>query len=94
MLTLHGLYIGVEGAMDIGTIPDTRKAAEFLSRYAYTFSKGFPYLTGKPISKFPSVAEPDKYVIHLGNKLGTLEPGYYLLIGSPAREEVEALLLS
>ncbi len=94
MPTLHGLYIGVDGAMDIGTIPDSRRAANFLSKFAYLFSKEFPYLTGKPTSKFPSVAAPDKYVIHLGNKLGTLEPGYYLLIGNPAREEVEALLHS
>lgn len=46
MPTLHGLFIGVDGAKDIGTIPDGRKAAEFLSKHAYMFSKQFPYLTG------------------------------------------------
>lgn len=94
MPTLHGLFIGVAGAKDIGGIPDSRKAAEFLSKHAYLFSKQFPYLTGEPTSKFPSVAEPAKYVIHLEAKLGTLEAGYYLLIGNPTREEVEALLHS
>ena len=94
MPSLHSLFIGVDGAKDIGTIPDSRKAAEFLSRHAYMFSKQFPYMTGKPTSKFPSVAEPDKYVIHLETKLGTLKAGYYLVIGSPTREELEALLHS
>ena len=94
MPTLHGLFIGIDGAKDIGTIPDSRKAAVFLSKYVYMFSREFPYITGQPTSKFSSFAEPDKYVIRLGNKLGGLEAGYYLLIGSPAREEVEALLLT
>ena len=58
------------------------------------FSRQFPYLTGEPTSKFRSIAEPDKYVIHLKAKLGKLKGGYYLLIGSPAREELEALLHS
>jgi hypothetical protein len=36
MPTLHGLYIGVEGALDIGTIPDSRKAAEFRQLRSYS----------------------------------------------------------
>lgn len=94
MPSLHGLFIGVDGAKDIGTIPDSRKAADFLLKLAYLFSKEFPYLTGEPTSRFLSLAEPDKYVIHLETRLGKLEAGYYLLIGSPPRKELEALLHS
>jgi hypothetical protein len=92
MPTLHGLFIGVDGVKDIGTIPDSRQAADFLLKLAYLFSREFPYLTGQPTSR--SLAEPDKYVIHLETKLGKLEAGYYLLIGSPPRNELEALLHS
>ena len=56
MPSLHGLFIGVDRAKDIGTISDSRKAADFLSKLAYLFSKEFPYLTGEPTIRFSSLA--------------------------------------
>jgi hypothetical protein len=94
MPTLQGLFIGVDGAKAIGKIPDSRKAADFLLKLSYLFSREFPCLTGQPTSGFSSLSEPDKYVIHLEAKLGKLEAGYYLLIGSTPRQELEALLHS